>query len=138
MKSYCHKHRLFQQVVYQMFVDLIRIYQAYYLMISRILERFDDMHLRDAKRAFIIYNNFTRINKEIRSMAQWITTDLKYNLKIDFYDVDFGVVKSMKAVIDLKEKARRHNPMSSMATNSLLTESEETFSELSAKASSDI
>jgi len=65
------------------------------------------MHLRDAKRAFIIYNNFVNINKELRSIASWITKDLKYNLKINFYEVDFNIIKSMKQVIDLKERERR-------------------------------
>ena len=79
------------------------------------------MHLRDAKRAFIIYNNFVRINKEVRSMANWIMTDLKYHLKMDFYEVDVSVVKSMKSVIDLKEKKRNFDG----SAKSITTESED-------------
>jgi len=37
-----------------------------------MLEKFDEMNLKDAKRAFIIYLNFMKINKEIRKMASSI------------------------------------------------------------------
>jgi hypothetical protein len=59
-------------VIYLVFVDLLQIYQSYYLLISVMLEKFDEMNLKDAKRAFIIYLNFMKINKEIRKMASSI------------------------------------------------------------------
>jgi len=34
-----------------------------------MLDRFEEMNLQDAKRAFIVYLNFVKINKEIRKMA---------------------------------------------------------------------
>lgn len=37
-----------------------------------MLEKFEQMGLKDAKRAFIIYLNFIKINKEIRKMASSI------------------------------------------------------------------
>ena len=59
-------------MIYLVFVDLLQIYQSYYLLISVMLEKFDEMNLKDAKRAFIIYLNFMKINKEIRKMASSI------------------------------------------------------------------
>ena len=59
----------------------IQIYQSYYLLISVMLEKFDEMTLKDAKRAFIIYLNFMKINKEIRKMASSIIQE--FNIKID-------------------------------------------------------
>ena len=45
-----------------MFVDLLQIYESYYLLITVMLEKFGEMTLKDAKRAFIIYLNFIKIN----------------------------------------------------------------------------
>ncbi len=59
-------------MIYLVFVDLLQIYQSYYLLISVMLEKFDEMNLKDSKRAFIIYLNFMKINKEIRKMASSI------------------------------------------------------------------
>jgi hypothetical protein len=68
-KAYCHTYRLFHSIVYLLFVDLLKIYQSYYVLVSIMLDRFEEMNLQDAKRAFIVYLNFVKINKEIRKMA---------------------------------------------------------------------
>lgn len=69
-----------------------------------MLEKFDDMCIKDAKRAFIIYMNFVKINKEIRKMASCILLEFNIPLDIYFYEVDTKVIESMKATIELKEE----------------------------------
>jgi nitrate/nitrite-specific signal transduction histidine kinase len=79
-KQLCMRLRLFQTILYQLFVDLVRIYQSYYMIITYLLSLFDQMSANNAKRTFIIYNNFIRINKEIRNVATWVMSELKFNL----------------------------------------------------------
>lgn len=45
-----------------------------------MLEKFNDMSLKDSKKAFIIYMNFMKINKEIRKMALCIIQE--FNIKM--------------------------------------------------------
>jgi hypothetical protein len=71
-----------------------------------MLERFDEMQIKDAKRAFIIYLNFMKVNKEIRKMANCILQEFNINLNILFYDVDTKLIEAMKTTIDLKEKEK--------------------------------
>lgn len=71
-----------------------------------MLEKFDEMTLKDAKRAFIIYLNFIKINKEIRKMASSIIQEFNISLGISFYDIDTKVIEALKISIELKEKEK--------------------------------
>jgi hypothetical protein len=93
-------------MVYLLFVDLLQIYQPYYLLITVMLEKFEEMTLKDAKRAFIIYMNFIKINKEIRKMASSISLEFNINIGINFYDIDVKVVDALKISIEHKEKEK--------------------------------
>ncbi len=98
--------RILQSVIYLVFVDLLQIYQSYYLLISVMLEKFDGMTLKDAKRAFIIYLNFMKINKEIRKMASSIIQEFNIKIDISFYEIDTKVIEALKISIETKEKER--------------------------------
>lgn len=103
-KQYCQTQRILQSVIYLVFVDLLQIYQSYYLLITVMLEKFEEMSLKDAKRAFIIYLNFIKINKEIRKMASSIVSEFNIKIGITFFDIDTKVIEALKISIELKEK----------------------------------
>jgi len=71
-----------------------------------MLEKFEDMSLTDAKRAFIIYLNFVKINKEIRKMASSIISDFHIKITISFFDIDTKVVEALKLSIEAKENLK--------------------------------
>ena len=71
-----------------------------------MLQKFDEMNLKDAKRAFIIYMNFIKINQEIRKMASSIILEFNINIGINFYDVDVRVMEALKIRIEEKEKSK--------------------------------
>lgn len=71
-----------------------------------MLEKFDEMSLKDAKRAFIIYLNFIKINKEIRKMASSIISEFNIRMGISFYDIDTKVIEALKISIEVKEKEK--------------------------------
>lgn len=89
-----------------LFVDLLKIYQSYYLLVTVMLEKFTEMDLKDAKRAFLIYLNFIKINKEIRKMASTVISEFNIKLKFYFYEVDNRVIEGLKLAIEAKEKER--------------------------------
>ncbi len=70
-----------------------------------MLEKFEEMSLKDAKRAFIIYLNFVKINKEIRKMAQSIISEFNIKIAINFYDIDTKVIEALKISIETREKS---------------------------------
>lgn len=71
-----------------------------------MLSILENMGLKDAKRAFIIYLNFIRVNKEIRKMASCVSLEFNIKLNIFFYEVDTKVVEAMKLFIETKERER--------------------------------
>jgi hypothetical protein len=64
------------------------------------------MSLKNAKRAFIIYLNFIKINKEIRKMASSIIIEFHIKIDISFYDIDTKVIEALKISIETKEKEK--------------------------------
>jgi hypothetical protein len=71
-----------------------------------MMDKFEDMSLKDAKRAFIIYLNFVKINKEIRKMASSIIAEFHIKIDIAFYDIDTKVVEALKMSIESKEREK--------------------------------
>eukprot|EP00347_Sterkiella_histriomuscorum_P017298 403349923 len=84
--------------------DLLKIYQSYYLLVTVMLEKFEEMDLKDSKRAFIIYLNFIKVNREIRKMAAVIVQEFNIKLKVHFYEIDTKVAEALKQSIETKEK----------------------------------
>ena len=68
-RSFCKKYRIFLNIIFLLFIDLGKIYQSYYLLISTMLGYISDMDVIDCKRSYLAYSNFVRINKEVRQMA---------------------------------------------------------------------
>jgi hypothetical protein len=68
-KIFCKKYRIFQNMIFLLFIDLGKIYQSYYLLITTMLGYIDEMDVIDCKRSYLAYSNFVRIHKEVRQMA---------------------------------------------------------------------
>jgi hypothetical protein len=54
-QSFCKRTRLFSNVIYLLFLDLLQIYKVFYILVTEILERFNSMQADQAKKAFIVY-----------------------------------------------------------------------------------
>lgn len=111
-------------IFYQLFVDLLKIYQSYYLLITVMLENYEKMSLMDKKRAIIIYLNFIQINKEIKKISLVIKEEFKINIEVIFYEIDQKLVDDLKFNLELEEKSLRakesvfssnHSPRSSIS-----------------------
>ncbi len=84
-----------------------------------MLEKFEEMSLKDAKRAFIIYLNFIKINKEIRKMSSSIIQEFHIKIDITFYDIDTKVAEALKLSIETREKAAITTSQKSIWTSSV-------------------
>lgn len=104
-KEACKSSRLLTSIIYLLFIDLLKLYQSYYLLITVMLERLPEMDLSDTKRAFIVYTNFVRFNKEIRSKAVSICKEFSLvGMDLQFYDVDFKIIETMRHDVEQREK----------------------------------
>ncbi|CDW78428.1 UNKNOWN [Stylonychia lemnae] len=106
-KNYCQNYRIFHGVIQLLFVDLLKIYQSYYLLTSVMLQKFEEMELRDAKRAFIVYLNFIKLNREIRKIAAVIIQEFNIKLDLFFYDIDTRVAEALKLSIEVRERKQK-------------------------------
>mmetsp|Transcript_6136 Transcript_6136/g.9852 ORF Transcript_6136/g.9852 Transcript_6136/m.9852 type:complete len:81 (-) Transcript_6136:2529-2771(-) len=68
-RNFCKRYRIFQNIIFLVFIDLGKIYQSYYLLITTMLGKITLMEGIDCKRAYLAYSNFVKINKEVRHMA---------------------------------------------------------------------
>ena len=65
-RNFCKKYRIFQNIIFLVFIDLGKIYQSYYLLITTMLGKIETMDVINCKRSYLAYSNFVRINKEVR------------------------------------------------------------------------
>jgi hypothetical protein len=61
-----------------LFKDLIKIYKIYYLHITEILERFAGLTQEDAKKAFIMYQNFVNLTEAIKTKANKLVATFNF------------------------------------------------------------
>ena len=120
-KTYCGQYRLLNNMLYLLFLDMIRIYHDYYLLLTITQQKFGKMNVRDQKRTFIIHSNFLTINKEIKKITPRMMKDFNSNLELHFYDIETSLLEQMKASIDAKEREAMGKSSASVSqTSSLL------------------
>lgn len=67
--TYCRQTRLFSNVIFMLFKDLIKVYKVYYVHIMEILERFASLEPSDMQKAFLMYQAFVKLTSELKSKA---------------------------------------------------------------------
>jgi len=65
------------------------------LIITWLLSSFSQMSGCNAKKTYLIYTNFIRINKEIREVASWVASELKFDIQLELYDVDYKLLANL-------------------------------------------
>lgn len=56
--DYCRKTRLHQNFVYMIFLDMVRIYNVFYVMTMETLDRYKKMSASEMNKALVLYKNF--------------------------------------------------------------------------------
>lgn len=69
-KDFCKKARLFQNFVYMLFLDLIKVYNIYYILITEVLDRYKKtLTLQEMEKAFVMYKTFIQFNEIVKREA---------------------------------------------------------------------
>ncbi len=104
-QNFCKRTRLFSNVIYLLFLDLLQIYKVFYVLVTEILERFGLMNVDHAKKCFVVYQNFVSLTNVMRNKADKIMMEFEFNVKLpQYYTPDKSLVENLKTCIDAKVK----------------------------------
>ena len=103
-KEICRKSRLYQNFIYMMFLDLIKIYNVFYIMVTEILDRFKRMNMRDMERAYEIYKAFLGFTENVKREANSIPLVFGFVFKNpSYYTPDPKLEKTLQRCMQSKE-----------------------------------
>lgn len=109
-QNFCKRTRLFSNVVYLIFIDLLQIYKVFYVLVTEILERFSEMSVEYAKKAFVVYQNFVNLTKVMKTKADKIMIEFDFTIKLpSYYTPDASLVETLKICIEQKQKGGASN-----------------------------
>ena len=99
--NFCRQTRLFSNLIFMLFKDLIKIYKVYYVHITEILERFPSLSHSDAQKAFVMYQNFVNLTDSIKTKANKLIYTFNFPIQLpDFYNPEKGLVDTLKVVLE--------------------------------------
>ena len=102
-QNFCKRTRLFSDVVFLIFQDLLQIYKVFYVLVTEILERFTELSVDYAKKAFVVYQNFVSLTGIMKSKADFIMVEFDFNIKLpQYYTPDPSLVQNLKICIEQK------------------------------------
>ncbi len=62
-------------MIYLLFTDLIQIYKVFYILVAEILERFAELNIDQAKKSFIVYQNFVNLTTIMKTKSDIIMSE---------------------------------------------------------------
>ena len=87
-----------------LFQDLIQIYKVFYILVAEILERFAELTVDNAKRAFVVYQNFVNLTTVMKAKADIIMSEFDFSIKLpNFYSVDSSLIQTLRQCIEQKQ-----------------------------------
>lgn len=105
--AYCRRNRLFSNVVFMLFKDMIKVYKVYYVHIIEILERFAELKFEDAKKAFDMYQAFVILTEKIKGKASKLLFQFNFPIQLpDFYNPEKELVETLKVVVNSQNPSK--------------------------------
>ena len=75
------------------------------MLVTEILERFSDMNIEVAKKAYVVYQNFVSLTNVMRGRADKIMSEFGFAIKLpQYYTPDASLVQTLKICIEQKQK----------------------------------
>ena len=103
-KDVCRKSRLYQNFIYMLFLDLIKIYNVFYIMVTEILDRFKRMSHKDMERSYQIYKAFLGFTENVKKEANSIPLVFGFVFKNpSYYTPDPKLEKTLQRCMKTKE-----------------------------------
>lgn len=104
--DFCRQTRLFSNLIFMLFKDLIKVYKVYYVHITEILERFAQLNFEDGQKAFKMYQSFVNLTDSIKSKANKLIYSFNFPIQLpDFYNPEKGLVDTLRVVVESNEPA---------------------------------
>ena len=73
----------------------------YYLLIVEILDRFGALSNEEAKKAFVVYQNFISLTKTMKAKCSVIMAKFVINIKQPkYYEIDEGLIENLRVCIE--------------------------------------
>lgn len=106
--NFCRQTRLFSNVIFMLFKDLIKVYKVYYVHITEVLERFPGLSASEASKAFVMYQNFVNLTDGIKTKANKLIYTFNFPIQLpDFYNPEKGLVDTLKVVVEQAKQGDR-------------------------------
>lgn len=103
-QNFCKRTRLFSNIVYLLFQDLLQIYKVFYMLITEILERFSELSIDQAKKSFIAYQNFVNLTDIMKGKADFIMKEFGFTMKLpQYYTPEASLVDTLRICIEQKQ-----------------------------------
>lgn len=104
-QNFCKRTRLFTYLIFMLFKDLIQIYKDFYVVVTEILERFVEFSYEQSKKAYIIYHNFVNLTNIMKSKADKIMYEFKFDTISlpKYYVPEEGLMDTLKYCIENKD-----------------------------------
>lgn len=102
--DYCRKHRIHQNFVYMNFLDLVKIYNVFYILTMETLDRYKRMSTTEMNKALILYKNFCGFTDSLKKQASTIPMMFGFTFKEpNYYKADPKKERAMKNALRDKE-----------------------------------
>lgn len=102
--DFCRKYRLHQNFIYMIFLDLVKIYNVFYIMTMETLDRFKKMGSAEMNKALVMYKNFCSFTDTLKKEANTIPMLFGFSFKEpNYYKPDSKKERAMKNALKDKE-----------------------------------
>jgi hypothetical protein len=102
--DFCRKYRLHQNFIYMLFLDLVKIYNVFYILTMETLDRYRKMSAEEMQKSLILYQNFCNFTESLRKQANTIPMMFGFTFKEpSYYKPDANKERAMKNALKDKE-----------------------------------
>lgn len=102
--DFCRKYRAHQNFIYMVFLDLVKIYNVFYIMTMETLDRYKRMSSAEMNKALILYKNFCSFTDTLKKEANTIPMLFGFSFKEpNYYKPDPKKERAMKNALKDKE-----------------------------------
>lgn len=103
-QNFCKKTRLFSNVIYMLFTDLIQVYKVFYVLVTEVLERFPSLPVDQSKKVYYMYQNFVDLTEIMKNKADKIMVEFKFHVQLpQYYTPEKALVETLKVCIENKQ-----------------------------------
>ena len=102
--DFWRKTRLFQNFIYMIFLDMVKIYNVFYIMTMETLDRYKKLSASEMSKAMVLYKNFCSFTETLKKEANTIPMLFGFTFKEpNYYKSDLNKERAMSKALKEKE-----------------------------------